>query len=116
MIPSPKRYNISNFVDACKNPTIFLKEFSTVSNSLREKSLKYPFIWEYEEPTNVMEEDWDNLIILDACRYDSFVDMNNISGQLDSIISVSSTSPEFMEKTFKEREFHDTVCVSANGF
>lgn len=32
---------------------------------------------------NVMNQDWDNLIILDGCRYDLFEEINTISGDLE---------------------------------
>jgi len=70
----------------------------------------------YGYPTNVMEQDWDNLLILDACRYDLFSQYNSIEGELDSIVSVSSTSKEFMWNTFSGKTYHDTVCVSANAY
>lgn len=30
--------------------------------------------------TFIMEKDWDNLIILDGCRYDAFKKINSIPG------------------------------------
>lgn len=35
----------------------------------------------------VMDEDWDNLLILDACRFDMFENRNILPGQLDYIYS-----------------------------
>ncbi|OYR41137.1 hypothetical protein DJ75_14355 [Halorubrum sp. Eb13] len=66
--------------------------------------------------TRVMAEDWDNLLILDACRYDMFSNRIDIDGELESRISLGSTSEEFMEKNFDEKQFHDTVYVNANPF
>ncbi|WP_254921996.1 hypothetical protein [Halorubrum sp. Eb13] len=63
-----------------------------------------------------MAEDWDNLLILDACRYDMFSNRIDIDGELESRISLGSTSEEFMEKNFDEKQFHDTVYVNANPF
>ena len=83
---------------------------------MRNTALKHVFCHRYGQPTDVMVQDWDNLLILDACRYDLFRDYNTIAGELESIVSVASTSLEFMEKTFDGRTFHDTVYVSANGY
>ena len=63
---------------------------------------------------NVMERDWDNLIILDGCRYDDFRRRNTIPGDLDSILSVASNTQRFMEQTFGTRDHLDTVFVAGN--
>ena len=66
--------------------------------------------------TRVMAEDWDNLLILDGCRYDMFVDRIDLNGILESRVSLGSSSEEFMERNFVNEQFHDTVYVSANPF
>jgi hypothetical protein len=43
-----------------------------------------------------MEEDWDNLIILDACRYDYFKRQHDFEGSVDRIVSPGKMSWEFM--------------------
>lgn len=69
------------------------------------------------DPGNlVMGEDWDNLIILDACRYREFEEQNTMEGELSRFESAASQSWEFMEKNFVDKELHDTVYVSANPF
>lgn len=62
----------------------------------------------------VVEEDWDNLIILDACRYDLFKACNNLQGDLSAVTSLGSSTGEFMRKNFADREFPDIVYISAN--
>lgn len=61
-----------------------------------------------------MAEDWDNLLILDACRYDMFEATCNIDGELKTRTSVGSSTPEFLQRTFKGRSFPETVYVTAN--
>jgi hypothetical protein len=64
-----------------------------------------------------MTEDWDTLIILDGCRYDTFEKYRHKlapDGTLSKRVSPASSSMEFMEATFAEEEFHDTVYVTAN--
>ena len=61
-----------------------------------------------------MSEDWDNLIILDACRFDDFQRLVNISGTLESRISKGTDSVKFIRNNFCGRELHDTVYVTAN--
>lgn len=62
--------------------------------------------------THVMNEDWDNLIVLDACRYDTFVEVSGVKTKYR--ISRGSNTPEFLEENFAEREFLDTIIVTAN--
>lgn len=66
--------------------------------------------------TPVINEEWDTLIILDACRYDLFADVNTLEGDLSARFSMGSSSPEFFERNFAGQQFHDTVYVTANPF
>lgn len=64
---------------------------------------------------NIMDEKWDYLIILDACRYDYF--LNNykkyLHGKLKKVLSTACCTREWCEKSFKER-YNDVVYISAN--
>jgi len=64
--------------------------------------------------THVVKEDWDNLLILDACRYDMFEEQNFIAGDLERRRSLGSESWEFLDENFVGGEFHDTVYITAN--
>jgi hypothetical protein len=68
----------------------------------------------------VYDEEWDNLIILDACRYDTFRGLNTIEGRLESRISRGSATSEFLVENFRkhpeEKAFQDVVYVTANPF
>lgn len=64
--------------------------------------------------TAVMREDWDTLLILDACRNDMFVAQNSISGDLGTRLSKGSNTVEFFEENFSGTGHHDTVYVTAN--
>lgn len=66
------------------------------------------------EEINLMENDWDTVILLDACRYDLFEGANTIDGDLGFRISPGSATPEFLTASFEGRQFHDTVYVTAN--
>jgi len=61
-----------------------------------------------------IEEDWDNLLILDGCRYDLFQDVNDIEGQLSAVRSNASSSQEFFRNNFHGRRLDDLVLFSAN--
>ena len=64
------------------------------------------FLLKYGRGKDVVDADWDNLIILDAYRYDDFESVNNLDGELQQIVSKGSDSPMFMEKTFSGRTLH----------
>jgi hypothetical protein len=63
-----------------------------------------------------MEEDWDNLIVLDACRADAFERVADIGSfdQYNPVVSLGSHSSEWTRRNFAGKEFSDTVYVSAN--
>lgn len=93
----------------------------TVSNHSTPRpvwTLKYLynaiFTVKYGRGIEVMKEDWDTLILLDACRYDDFEDLNHLDGNLTAKISKGVDSKEFICRNFVGREFHDTVYVTAN--
>jgi hypothetical protein len=64
-----------------------------------------------EEPTSIKEMEWDNLVILDACRHDVYED---VFGESDYRISVGGATKEFIQKSFSGGEFQDTVYITAN--
>ncbi|MHC4621099.1 MAG: hypothetical protein ACYTEQ_25415, partial [Planctomycetota bacterium] len=67
--------------------------------------------------TKIMQEQWDYLIILDACRYDYFerVRQDYLPGKLEKIISIGSSTKEWRNKSFTEY-YSDVVYVSANPY
>jgi len=108
----PDRYNLNNLLNAVRKPSLIRQEISkqaTKSHNSFNKIRMGPGV-------DVMAEDWDNLLLLDACRYDAFVDRNCIDGQLESRISKGSTSKEFIKENFSGRKLHDTVYITANPY
>ena len=65
-----------------------------------------------ERGVDVFAEDWDNLILLDACRYDLFVGTANLPGDLSPRQSRGSHTTEFLRGNFTG-EHRDTVYVTA---
>lgn len=63
---------------------------------------------------NIIEQDWDNLLILDACRYDTFEQENCLDGTLKAVRSQGSQTVQFLESNFNSGEFPEIVYVSAN--
>lgn len=71
--------------------------------------------------TNILEEEWDNLIILDACRYDIFERLikeeKSIPGRLEYRISHGSDTTEFLLKNFNDdQRSSNIVYITANPF
>jgi hypothetical protein len=64
---------------------------------------------------DILEQDWDNLLILDACRYDFFERYaNKLPGRLSKVRSRASATIQFLRANFSEKELFDTVYVTAN--
>jgi hypothetical protein len=69
------------------------------------------------ETKNVLEENWDYLIILDAGRFDFFNDLyrNHLNGNLKKAISPATTTMMWLNKVFTDF-YEDIVYVSANPY
>ena len=65
---------------------------------------------------DIMNEDWDNLLVLDALRADMFEETIS-TDQFDeyrAVTSKGSSSPEWMRENFQGESYGDTVYVTAN--
>jgi len=78
-----------------------------------EDILKMPFYFLPHEGMKVMEEDWDYLIILDACRFDTFKKVNDIPGKLEKRISPGSQTEQWLQRNF-DGYYEDVVYISSN--
>jgi hypothetical protein len=63
---------------------------------------------------DVVAEDWDTLVVLDACRYDLFAERHTLPGDLSARVSRAAHTSEFLLGNFHERELLDTVYVTAS--
>jgi hypothetical protein len=63
---------------------------------------------------DVFERDWDDLLILDACRYDMFVRHSNLPGETTAVESRGSATKEFLRGNFHGKTLTDTVYVTAS--
>jgi hypothetical protein len=63
---------------------------------------------------DVMDQDWDNLLVLDACRYDLFEANHDFPGELSAKESRAAHTSEFILGNFHERDLTDTVYVTAS--
>jgi hypothetical protein len=63
---------------------------------------------------NFLEDDWDNLIILDACRHDMFKQLSYLEGTLTHRTSMAASTEEFLKSGLVNKQYYDTVYVTAN--
>jgi len=111
------------------NQSSTLRKINTLKKDLKEKKIKkilkrfYIEIWRLlfqfqssKEKLKVVKEEWDNLIILDACRYDYFKDEYSkyLKGRLNKKNSLGGTTEEWLRKNFDKK--NDIVYISANPF
>lgn len=59
----------------------------------------------------VFDQDWDVLVILDACRYDAFREHASLPGRLQAVTSQGSVTPEWLHANVAGRDLTDTVCL-----
>lgn len=72
--------------------------------------------WETKNSTGipVMDLDWDNLIVLDACRYDEFFRQNPFDIEVETRVTLGSSTSQYLKYNFLGQTHHDTVYVTAN--
>jgi len=90
-----------------KNPRILGRQFNRYWH--RFKSGEYN-----PAAINIFDEDWDNLLLLDACRYDLFTDVVDLSGELSAVESKGTNTIQFLKGNLTGRDLLDTVYVTAN--
>lgn len=104
------RYAISEISERGNEPYWWRQRFNS---RIAGPALDYMY---RNSGVNYMSRDWDNLLILDACRADMF-EQTFESTQFDeyeSVHSIGCSSPEWMRETFQGKEYPDTVYVTAN--
>ncbi len=97
-------YSLESVTRGLKNPKLVLRELNRLYHTrLRHRSYN-------PEGINVFGEDWDNLIVLDACRPEL---VEEKAPDTDRVISRGSSTIEFLEGNFSG-DLTDTVYVTAN--
>lgn len=105
-----RRYTLDDLRRGLANPRRAVSELNRLCNHSRAGQPYNP------AGIDVFAEDWDALVILDACRYDEFRRCSTLPGQTERRISRGSTSSEFIRGNFTGKALHDVVYVSANGW
>lgn len=101
-------YSIEQIIKGVRTPSILTSELNRLINRVRYNNACH------NSGIEIFEQDWDNLIILDACRYDTFEARNPFLGRTDRVTSKGSTTAEFIRSNFAHRTLYDVVYVSAN--
>lgn len=110
----PQRYNLMNFRRIVFNPSIVFGEVTRYAQRINTRY--YEWSDRSKMGLTVMNQDWDNLLILDACRYDAFKNEYKSHGELQMTQSLGTSSWEFMRKNFVGNKFHNTIYVTANPY
>ncbi|MUV50090.1 hypothetical protein GJ630_10500 [Haloarcula sp. CBA1122] len=101
-------YRLSQLKSGIKHPRLILRELN-----------RYYFTQLKTKPYNnrgieIFDEDWDNLLLLDACRYDIFDEIHSLPGHLEQRESKASETVGFLTSNFSDKDLRDTVYVTAN--
>jgi Sulfatase len=82
------------------------------------RKLVLPVLFSGNRGDYVLDERWDNLIILDACRYDTFsraYQAHGLKGRLESRVSRGTETNSFLRENFGGRKITgDLVYITAN--
>lgn len=111
----PDRYSLENVEKVVRNPRLLKKELFTLGLGVNARASRLRSASAGRtDGIDTIAADWDNLLILDGCRYDMFAAQSDLEGTLSRKRSLGSDSWEFMKTNFEGRSLHDTVYVTAN--
>lgn len=96
---------------AARNPNLVGREFNRYYHYLETGRAGYNI-----RGIDIVEESWDNMILLDACRFDMFEDLvaDELPGTLEQRTSRGSATVEYLYGNFHGRSLDDTVYATAN--
>jgi hypothetical protein len=100
-------YTLSQLKRALETPNLLFREVNRLYHTRGNRRYN-------QKGIDIFAEDWDNLLILDACRYDMFRDQHTLPGRLESRISQASHTSEFLKSNFADRDLRDTVYVTGS--
>ena len=100
-------YTANTIKQGLRNPSLIGRELNRKYYDIKNGR-------EYNESgIDIFEEDWDTLVILDACRYDMFEEMNILPGELSRRVSRGSNTAEFLRGNFDGKDLTNTVYTTA---
>ena len=101
-------YSLEGIKKGLRHPRFVGQEL----NRLRYRRLR---TWPYNRAgIDVFDQDWDVLLLLDACRYDLFTSTCELPGETRAVTSRGSATLEFLRGNFDGRSLLDTVYVTAS--
>ena len=107
------RFSLDDLQTAINDPYFIQQELNAAIH-------RRGYRWDYNERgVDIFSEDWDNLIILDACRVDAYEEHalpELPSGKLETRESRGAATPEFIRGNFTDRTLHDTVYVTGSSW
>jgi hypothetical protein len=102
-------YTLRNFKRALRTPELVARHMNKLyHHRLGTRNHNYNGV-------DIFAEDWDSLLLLDACRYDMMAERDDLPGRLEHRISRGASSTEFLLGNFANRDLLDTVYVTANA-
>jgi hypothetical protein len=101
-------YSLEQVKKGLSRPRTLLMELNAQINWFRQ-SARY-----YKSGVDIMAEDWDYLIILDALRYDVMKQESSLPGTLSKKKSRGAGTQEWLRGNLRGRNFPDTVYINAN--
>lgn len=103
-------YTLSDIRKGISDPYLVASELNKLYHHHRGTD---PF---NETGVGIFEFDWDNLILLDACRYDAYRELCPFSGNLSHRYTLGARTPEFIQANFSNRRLYDLIYISENGW
>jgi hypothetical protein len=100
------RYSITSIAKAIQKPHLISREINRIYHQIRGNS-----------GDDLFEKDWDNLLILDGCRYDQFLYRGrDLPGETKSIRTNSTDTQEFIRSNMADKDLSNTICVTGNAW
>lgn len=103
-------YSVSEILDGIRSPRAVVREANRLCHTRGRRRSYNP------HGVDLFAADWDNLILLDACRYDYFARIHDLPGRLESRISRAGATYEFVHANFTDQRLHDVVYITTNSW
>ena len=107
--------SVRTLYDKVKKGKIFLSPWFLQDQFIRR--ILAPLLFRKNDGVYIVEEQWDHLIILDACRYDTFKEVLQemaIEGKLESRSSRGSNTKSFLSENFRSERFEEIIYIASN--
>jgi hypothetical protein len=101
-------YSCRDIFKAIKHPRLILDEIEYIYYSCINT------VMDDTDRVDILSEDWDVLVIFDACRYKTFADIVELPGTLRKVRSKASSTDQFLRQNFDERNASDIAYITGN--